>query len=304
VTLVERSGTPLDNALGATAGGAAARLQRHHGVDLRTDVTVMALEGEGRLRRAHLSDGDVLDVDVAVVALGAVRNTEWLRRAGLAADDRGVVCDASCRVFSDEGVVLDDIFVAGDIARWPHPLFDGQLIAVEHWDNAVRQAAVAAHNMVRPPAERSAHKALPAFWSNQFGLNIKSVGLPSVADELVVTQGSVTELRFVAVYGSAGKTVAAVSVNAPLWVDYYQSLIAARAPFPPPFDAADAPAEPIIRPAGFPPQGHATHSPTAAATGPGPSSPAPSLETSPPRPAMPTTAELQDPRVPMRPHPL
>ena len=304
VTLVERSGTPLDNALGATAGGAAARLQRHHGVDLRTDVTVMALEGEGRLRRAHLSDGDVLDVDVAVVALGAVRNTEWLRRAGLAADARGVVCDASCRVFSDEGVVLDDIFVAGDIARWPHPLFDGQLIAVEHWDNAVRQAAIAAHNMVRPLAERSAHKALPAFWSNQFGLNIKSVGLPSVADELVVTQGSVAELRFVAVYGGGGRTVAAVSVNAPLWVDYYQALIAARAPFPPPFDAADAPAEPIIRPAGFPPQGHATHSPTAAATGPGPSSPAPPLETPPPRPAMPTTAELQDPRVPMRPHPL
>ena len=304
VTLVERSGTPLDNALGATAGGAAARLQRHHGVDLRTDVTVMALEGEGRLRRVHLSDGDMLDVDVAVVALGAVRNTEWLRGAGLAADHRGVVCDASCRVFSSEGVVLDDIFVAGDVARWPHPLFDGQLIAVEHWDNAVKQAAVAAHNMVRPPAERSAHKALPAFWSNQFGLNIKSVGLPSIADELVVTQGSVTELRFVAVYGSAGRTVAAVSVNAPLWVDYYQSLIAARAPFPPPFDAADAPAEPIIRPAGFPPHGHATHSPTAAATGPGPSSPAPSLETPPPRPAMPTTAELQDPRVPMRPHPL
>ncbi|MDF3043637.1 MAG: FAD-dependent oxidoreductase [Thermomicrobiales bacterium] len=150
VTLVERSGVPLDNALGATAGGAAARIQRHHGVDLRTGVTVMAMEGD-------------LDVDVAVVALGAVRNTEWLRGAGVAADARGVVCDASCRVFSAEGVVLDDVFVAGDVARWPHPLFEGQLIAVEHWDNAVKQAAVAAHNMVHPPSERRAHKALPAF---------------------------------------------------------------------------------------------------------------------------------------------
>jgi 3-phenylpropionate/trans-cinnamate dioxygenase ferredoxin reductase component len=304
ITLIERSGVPLDNALGATAGGAAARMQRHHGVDLRTGVTVMAMEGEGRLRRAHLSDGDVLDVDVAVVALGAVRNTEWLRGAGLAADARGVVCDASCRVFSAEGVVLDDVFVAGDVARWPHPLFEGQLIAVEHWDNAVKQAAVAAHNMVRPPSERRAHKALPAFWSNQFGLNIKSVGLPSMAEELVVTQGSPPELRFVAVYGGGGRIVAAVAVNAPLWVDYYQALIAARAPFPPPFDAADAPPEPIIRPAGFPPRGHATHPPTAVVTGPGPSSPAPPLEAPPRRPATPTAAELQDPRVPPRPHPL
>jgi 3-phenylpropionate/trans-cinnamate dioxygenase ferredoxin reductase component len=213
VTLVERSGVPLDNALGAAAGGAAARIQRHHGVDLRTGVTVMAMEGDGRLRRAHLSDGDVLDVDVAVVALGAVRNTEWLRGAGLAADARGVVCDASCRVFSAEGVVLDDVFVAGDVARWPHPLFEGQLIAVEHWDNAVKQAAVAAHNMVRPASERRAHKALPAFWSNQFGLNIKSVGLPTIADELVVTQGSPQDLHFVAVYGGAGRILAAVAVN-------------------------------------------------------------------------------------------
>jgi NADPH-dependent 2,4-dienoyl-CoA reductase/sulfur reductase-like enzyme len=304
VTLAERGPAPLSGALGATAGGAAARLQRHHGVDLRNGVTVMALEGNGRLRAARLSDGDVLDVDVAVVALGAIRNTEWLRGAGLAADGRGVVCDASCRVFSAEGVVLDDVFVAGDVARWPHPLFDGQLIAVEHWDNAVKQAAVAAHNMVRPAAERRAHKALPAFWSNQFGRNIKSVGLPSIADELIVTQGSVPDGRFVAVYGAGGRVVAAVAVNSPRWLEYYHSLIEARAPFPPPLDAADAPADAVVRPAGFPPPGHATHSATVAATGPGPSSPAPPLDAPPRRAAMPTAAALQDPRVPTGPHPL
>jgi NADPH-dependent 2,4-dienoyl-CoA reductase/sulfur reductase-like enzyme len=306
VTLAERGPAPLSGALGATAGGAAARLQRHHGVDLRSGVTVMALEGDagGQLRRAHLSDGDTLDVDVAVVALGAIRNVEWLRGSGLAADGRGVVCDASCRVFNAEGVVLDDVFVAGDVARWPHPLFDGQLISVEHWDNAVKQAAVAAHNMVRPPVERRAHKALPAFWSNQFGINIKSVGLPSVADELIVTQGVPTELRFVAVYGARGRVVAAVAVNAPRWLPFYQHLVETRAPFPPPLDAADANLEAVVRPAGFPPPGHATHSSTIATTGPGPSSPAPPLEPPPRRSAVPTATELQDPRVPPGPHPL
>ena len=77
VTLTERSAAPLDNALGAAAGAVAARLQRQHGVDLRPNTTVLALEGDdgGRLRRARLSDGDVLDVDVAVVALGAIRTS-------------------------------------------------------------------------------------------------------------------------------------------------------------------------------------------------------------------------------------
>ncbi len=35
------------------------------------------------------------------------------------------------------------------------------------------------------------HLLLPGFWSGQFGVNIKSVGVPPFADEIVVTQGSV-----------------------------------------------------------------------------------------------------------------
>jgi NADPH-dependent 2,4-dienoyl-CoA reductase/sulfur reductase-like enzyme len=215
----------------------------------------------------------VLDVDVAVVALGAIRNVEWLEGAGLAADSRGVVCDASCRVFDSDGIVVDHIFAAGDVARWPHPVYDGQLLAVEHWGNAVEQAATAAHNMVCAPSERRAHKPLPAFWSNQFGVNIKSVGLPTVAEEVVVTQGSVDERRFVAAYSHAGRTVAAVAVNSPRWLESYAALIKAGAPFPPILNAADGPAEPRPVPAGFPPHGHATHGPGAAATGPGPVAP-------------------------------
>ncbi|MDQ3842094.1 MAG: FAD-dependent oxidoreductase, partial [Actinomycetota bacterium] len=245
VTLAERGPAPLSGALGASAGTVTFRLQRQHGVDLRCNTTVMALEGDedGRLRRARLSDGDVLEVDVAAVALGAVRNVEWLDGAGLAADGRGVVCDAACRVFDADAMVTDDIFVAGDVARWPHPLFDGQLIAVEHWGNAVEQARTAAHNMVCAPSERRAHKPLPAFWSNQFGVNIKSVGLPTVADEVVVTQGSVEEYRFVAAYGQAGRTVAAVAVNSPRWLESYQRMIEEGAPFPPILNAADEPTE-------------------------------------------------------------
>ncbi|MFC4996220.1 FAD-dependent oxidoreductase [Dactylosporangium cerinum] len=76
-------------------GAVAADLQRGHGVDLRCGVTVSSLEGDGdgRLRRAHLSDGTTVDTDVAVVALGAVRNTEWLHGPGLAAGVWGVGCD-------------------------------------------------------------------------------------------------------------------------------------------------------------------------------------------------------------------
>jgi len=298
VTVAERSPTPLAGALGQAAGAAAAQLQRRHGVDLRCNVTVLALEGDaqGRLRRVQLSDGDALEIDVAVVALGAVRNTEWLRGSGLAADARGVVCDGACRAFDTNAIVSDEIFVAGDVARWPHPLYDGELIAVEHWGNAVEQAATAAHNMVCAPSARRAHKSLPAFWSNQFGVNLKSIGLPTVADEVVVTQGSVPERRFVAAYGRKGRIVAAVTINMPRWLPAYQALIEAGAPFPPQLHAADGPAELRPVPAGFPPQGQPTHSPGAVTTGPGPNTPAPPVEGK--------AAAMTDPRVPPGPPPL
>lgn len=52
-------------------------------------MTVTALEGNGRLTGAQFSDGTRIDADVAVVALGAVRNTEWLAESGLAAAPAG-----------------------------------------------------------------------------------------------------------------------------------------------------------------------------------------------------------------------
>ncbi|HTQ41646.1 MAG TPA: FAD-dependent oxidoreductase [Polyangiaceae bacterium] len=234
VTVVERSAAPLIGALGRTIALRVAELQRAHGVDLRCGVQVEALEGdaEGRLRRARLSDGSTVDAEVAVVALGALRNTEWLDDSGLAAGDLGVACDAGCRAIDANFVVTDDLFVAGDVARFPHPLYRQQFLALEHWGNAVQQAGVAAHNMVCAPADRRPHLVVPEFWSSQFGVNIKSVGVPSAADEVMITQGSLEEGRFVAAYGREGQVVAAVSFNQGRWMEFYERLIAQAAAFP------------------------------------------------------------------------
>ncbi|UKY47608.1 NAD(P)/FAD-dependent oxidoreductase [Streptomyces inhibens] len=267
VTVAERGPAPLVGALGGTLGTLAARLQRAHGVDLRCGVTVTALEGNGRLTGAQFSDGTRIDADVAVVALGAVRNTEWLAESGLAAGPRGVTCDAGCRAFDMYGIVTDDIFAAGDVARFPHPLFEYQLLSLEHWGNAVAQAEVAAHNMVNPGPRRRPHLTVPAFWSSQFGLNIKSVGVPTFSDQVVIAQGSLRDARLVAVYGYRGRVTAAVSVNQAKWLEYYQRLIETAAPFPPVPGAADRPESPAPVPSDVPDPKMLSHGPTVALTG-------------------------------------
>jgi NADPH-dependent 2,4-dienoyl-CoA reductase/sulfur reductase-like enzyme len=254
VTVAERADAPLVGALGGVIGEIAAQMQRDAGVDLRTGVAVEALEGDaaGHVRRARLSDGTTLDVDVVVASLGSIRNVEWLEGADLATGFWGIGCDAGCRAFDVNGVVTDNIFVAGDIARAPHVLYEYQFLALEHWDNAVFGAEVAANNMVSLETRRRPHLPLPSFWSGQFGVNIKGVGVCSFGDEIVFTQGSVEERRFAAAYGRRGRIVGAVTFNHGKWLEYYGALIERSAPFPPPPPGYDQPKDMTPIPARFP----------------------------------------------------
>ncbi|MBW5482750.1 NAD(P)/FAD-dependent oxidoreductase [Streptomyces bambusae] len=270
VTVAERGDGPLVGALGGVVGAVAAELQREHGVDLRTGIMVTGLEGDssGRVRAAHLSDGTTLECDVVVVSLGAQRNTEWLTGSGLGAGPRGIACDAGCRAFDIMGIVTDDIYVAGDVARSPHPLFGYQFLSLEHWGNAVSQAETAAHNMLSESAGRRPHIWVPAFWSTQFGVNIKSVGVPSMGTEIMITQGSRAERRFTGVYGYQGRVIGAVSFDNARWLDFYQRQIETTAPFPVPFPTVDRRSEgnqPM--PADFPDPSVPTHGPTVTLSG-------------------------------------
>ncbi|ARF53330.1 NAD(P)/FAD-dependent oxidoreductase [Streptomyces gilvosporeus] len=270
VTVAERGPAPLVGALGGTLSRLAAVMQLNHGVDLRCGVTVTALRGDGngRFTGADLSDGSRVDADLCVVALGAVRNVEWLAESGLAAGPRGVACDAGCRAFNMYGIVTDDVFVAGDVSRFPHPLFGYQMLSLEHWGNAVAQAEVAAHNMVNPGPLQRPHLAIPIFWSTQFGFNIKSVGVPTYSDHVVIAQGSLEARRLAMVYGYEGRVTAAVTVDMAKSLDYYRYLIETAAPFPPPPGAADrAIAADVPIPSDVPDPKGLSHGPTVALTG-------------------------------------
>ena len=220
VTVAERGRGPLMGALGGVISEIAAQMMR--------------------------------DADVVVASLGSVRNVEWLDGAQLAAGQWGVACDAGCRAFDINGVVTDHIFVAGDVARAPHVLYDYEFLALEHWDNAVFGAEVAANNMINLEVGRRPHLPLPSFWSGQFGVNIKSVGVCSYGDEIVFTQGSPADRRFAAAYGRKGRIVGAVTFNHGKWLPYYAEMIERSAPFPPPPPGCDQPADSDVMPARFP----------------------------------------------------
>ena len=222
VTVLEALPQPMVRGLGPELGAVIADMHRDHGVDLRTDVQVTAIEGDTRVERVRLGDGTAIDADVVVVGVGVVPDTAWLEGSGLTLDN-GVVCDASCRAAA--GVVA-----AGDITRWPNPLFDGELMRLEHWTNATEQGVHGARTLLTGDAGAAAEPfaPVPFVWSDQYDRKIQTVGVVSADADLHTAHGSYAERQFVSIFGRNGRIVGALGFNRPRLVMQYRKIIAER----------------------------------------------------------------------------
>jgi len=234
VTVVSRGQSPLDGALGNTVGTAIAALYSTNGVDLRRGVSATALHADAnnRVTGVQLADGTVLPASTVLVATGTLANVEWLAGSGLDSIG-GVAVDGALRALTEQGTPSADIVAAGDVTRWTSAAAGNPLVATEHWGNAVVQGRQAAETILGYPDPDPAAVPLPSFWSSMFGVTIKSVGVASFGDEVAVVQGSLAENKAVLVYGREGRTVAALTLDAPRDLPFYASLVENGAPFPP-----------------------------------------------------------------------
>jgi 3-phenylpropionate/trans-cinnamate dioxygenase ferredoxin reductase subunit len=223
VTVLEALPQPMVRGLGPSIGAVCAALHRDHGVDLRLGVSVEAIEGEGRVERVRLGGGELIDADLVVVGIGVTPSTGWLEGSGLTVSD-GVVCDETC--LAAPGVV-----VAGDAARWPNPLFDGESMRLEHWTNATEQGVAAAERLLVGDGVATPFAPVPFVWSDQYDVKIQSVGRFNAGDELHLAHGTLDERRFVALFGRAGRLVGALGFGRPRHVMQYRRMISERRSF-------------------------------------------------------------------------
>jgi NADPH-dependent 2,4-dienoyl-CoA reductase/sulfur reductase-like enzyme len=151
VTIYEVADLPLVAVLGPEVATLFADLHRAHGVDLRLSTPV--------------TEDAMAAADLVVVGIGAIPNTELAEQAGLDVD-RGVLVDETLRT-SDP-----DIYAIGDIASQQHPVL-GRRIRVEHWDTAIEQGKVVAHNLAGAD-EQYTH--LPYFFTDQYDLGMEYFG--------------------------------------------------------------------------------------------------------------------------------
>ncbi|HET7357936.1 MAG TPA: FAD-dependent oxidoreductase [Nocardioidaceae bacterium] len=201
VTVLEAGPAPLAQAIGPRLGEACARLQRSAGVDLRVQSLVEGIRREPGGLVVSTSKGEV-EADAVVVGVGAVPNQEIAADSGIETDN-GILVDECCRTS------LENVFAAGDVANHIHPGL-GARVRVEHFDNASRQAAVAARNML---GESTSYDEPHWFWSDQFGHNLQFVGHAAAQDRLVV-RGDLEDDRWSAYFLDGDRVTAAFALDA------------------------------------------------------------------------------------------
>jgi 3-phenylpropionate/trans-cinnamate dioxygenase ferredoxin reductase component len=217
VVLVEPQPTPLASVLGERIGGLVARLHRDEGVDVRLDVGVAEVRGQGHVDTVVLTDGTELTADLVVVGIGSRPATEWLEGSGIEVDN-GVICDEAGRTSAP------NVWALGDVASWRDAT--GHQARVEHWSNVADQARVVVPAMLGRDVPTNV--VVPYFWSDQYDVKIQCLGEPEASDivHLVEDDGR----KFLAYYERDGVLVGVVGGGMPGKVMKVRAKIAAATP--------------------------------------------------------------------------
>jgi len=210
VTLLEALERILARVAGPEISAFYEAEHRAHGVDLRTGVSVAALEGaDGRVSGVRLGDGSVIPAEIVIVGIGIIPQVGPLLAAG-ASGGNGVEVDAHCRT------TLPDIYAIGDCASFACVFAGGAAMRVESVQNANDMATCVAKDIC---GTGQPYHALPWFWSNQYDLKLQTAGL-SVGYDQTVLRGDPASRSFSVCYLRGGQLVALDCVN--MMKDYVQ----------------------------------------------------------------------------------
>lgn len=159
VTLVAPEQVPQEKRLGSDAGRRLREMVEASGARYVGGVSVREIE-DGVVR---LDNGVSINCDLVVAATGVTPRSDIAAHAGLTIRHSRVV------VGSDMRTSAPGVYAVGDVAL----AFNtgvGRHIAVEHWQDADDQGAIAGAHAAGQP---SAWQSVPGFWSTIGGATVK-----------------------------------------------------------------------------------------------------------------------------------
>jgi NADPH-dependent 2,4-dienoyl-CoA reductase/sulfur reductase-like enzyme len=162
----------LSNSFDLEFSELAEQRLKEKGVQVITNVKVEKLEGKnGSVERAYLSNGEVLNIDAAILGVGAVPNTELAVSAGLSlGKGKGIWVDEYMRTEDP------DIFAVGDCAG-KRDFFTRKDAPVMLASIATAEARIAGANLYQLKVVRENKGTIAIFSTYISGLVLGSAGL-------------------------------------------------------------------------------------------------------------------------------
>lgn len=219
VDVVAIESTPLAPILGEEFGEEVRRRHESEGVRFHLERTVEDLIGADRVEGVRLNGGEVIECSVLIEAVGSLPNTEWLEGNELDLSN-GLLTDQSLRGMCEDGTSVDELFVVGDIARFPYAHRQLPPRRIEHWNIPIESAKRVGREISHHDAPGSVadfvmgehFNPLPSFWSDQFAMSILSYGEPKLADEITLIEGDLAS-EFVFGYRRKGELVGVAGIG-------------------------------------------------------------------------------------------
>ena len=151
VSLVAPESVPQEKRLGIQAGERLRALVEQAGVRFHSGVQIQGIDDGG----VRLDNGLTIRADLVLAATGVQPRSGLAEAAGLQTRDSRVV------VGPDMATCAEHVWAAGDVA-FAFNAAAGRPLAVEHWQDAVDQGAIAGASAAGHPAKWD---AVPGFWT-------------------------------------------------------------------------------------------------------------------------------------------
>lgn len=192
------------NMLGEESGKLLDQVLSRNGVKMLYNVSVDHFEGDGRLERSILKNGQSIATDLCGIGIGIVPETEFVGEE-IKQNKGKIVTDEFLKTSAN------DVWAAGDITEF----WDTNLkmpVNYGTWVNASEQGRIAGENMC---GNVKAFKLIAAYSAPVFDANLTTVGVVrrDLAQQIEVL-GSAAEGSVAEVLISDGKVLGATLVNA------------------------------------------------------------------------------------------
>ncbi|HEX4124442.1 MAG TPA: FAD-dependent oxidoreductase [Tepidisphaeraceae bacterium] len=166
---------PWPRFAGDAVGKVIATQLENHGIILHPANRAAGLEGDGRVQRIRLADGQAISCDFAVAAVGSAVNKSLLRGTSISAEN-AILTDEYCRTS------VSTIFAAGDCAAIFDPLF-GKHRAIDQWEHGAVTGALAGRNLA---GANEPYHGVNSLSSEVFGLPLRAWGEAKLVDRRLV----------------------------------------------------------------------------------------------------------------------